>query len=204
MLNLLRKAKYYKDCSELPVGTFFKILDKQDLTLLCYYGKLKAKELQPIWELIISEYETLTGSPEYHNQLAKSNNDCIRITKLNAMIALFWLVHYDKDRDYSEELTYWGLRGNDEQSIKTQILLERTKLSIDQSKRKAKEQAKKFENEDKSFEDIKAIIEEWRSGNYIDANKMTVKEWVSVCKRINQKSKAIKALNDGRRANKGE
>lgn len=199
---LFKKPKYYKDCSELPIGIFFKILETKDVNLLLIKGK--HKKLLEVWESILKEYEQLTGSPEYTNQLAKTNNECKKTIRLNAIIAIYWLLHFDKEGDYSEQLAYWNVTGKDETQVRTQILQEQTKLNIDRIKLEARQKLKQSTQENKSFEDIKAIVEESRGGNYIDSNKVTVKEWIAMCKRLEEKSKAIKSISNGRGKDNGE
>jgi hypothetical protein len=191
----LKKPKYYKDCSELPVGIFFKILETQDISLLCYYGK--KKDLTEVWEAIIKEYEQLTGSPEYSTYLAKTNADCIRINRMNSLVGLYWLKHLDPTNDYSELETYWGVNGLDLNQIKTKLLQERTKFNIDIVKREAQKNLK-GDKEKQSMEDIKIMLEENLNKDYIDTEKVSVKEWVAMCKRVEQK---FKSLQHGRKDN---
>lgn len=191
------KAKYYKDCSELPVGVFFKILETQDLNLLCYKGKKKG--LDPIWEAIIKEYEQLTGSPEYSTYLAKTNQDCIRINRMNSLIGLYWLKHLDPNKehyDYSELEQYWGVSGMDLNGLKTKILQERTKFNIDQVKKEAQKNMK-GEQKKQGMDDIKLWLEENLNIKYeIDVDKTSVKTWVSMVKRVEAK---FKSLQHGRK-----
>lgn len=190
----LKKAKYYKDCSELPVGVFFKILETQDLNLLCYKGK--KKDLEPIWEGIIKEYEILTGSPEYSTYLAKTNQDCIRINRMNSLIGLYWLKHLDPNSDYSELERYWGVSGMDLNGLKTKILQERTKFNIDQVKKEAQKNLK-GEQESATIDDIKIWLQENLNIKYeIDTEKTSVKTWVSMVKRVEAK---FKSLQHGRK-----
>lgn len=192
----LKKAKYYKDCSELPVGVFFKILETQDVNLLCYSGKKKG--LTEIWEAIIKEYEILTGSPEYSTYLAKTNADCIRINRMNSLVGLYWLKHLDPNSDYAELERYWGVSGMDLSGIRTKILQERTKFNIDIVKRDAQKKLK-GETKKQSIEDIKIMLAENLNLKYeIDTDKTSVKEWVAMCNRVEQK---FKLLQHGRKDN---
>lgn len=189
------KPKYYKDCSELPVGIFFKILETQDLSLLCYKGKKKG--LQEVWESIIKEYEQLTGIPEYSTYLAKTNADCIKINRMNSLIGLYWLKYLDPSNDHSALEDYWEVKGLDLNQIKTKILQERTKFNIELVKRESQKNIK-GNKEKQSMEDIKIMLEENLNKDYIDTEKVSVKEWVAMCKRVEQK---FKSLQHGRKDN---
>ena len=193
---IFQKAKYYSNCSELPIGIFFKILETKDLTLLCYRG-IK-KDLKDVWESIIREYEELTGSPEYSNYLSKTNSDCIRINRINSLIGLFWLKQLRPDDDYTSLEEYWNVKGIDRTSLKTKILQERTKLNIDIVKRQSQSKLKQPEKK-QTIEDIKILLAENLNLKYeIDTSKTSVKEWVAMCKRVEEK---FKSLQHGRGKN---
>jgi hypothetical protein len=181
---LFAKPKYYKDCSELPAGIFFKILETQDVSLLCYKGK--KKHLEPIWEGIVQEYEQLTASNDYSKYLTKTNSDCIKINRLNSLIGLYWLKHLNPDGDYSQLENYWGVVGLTKEQIRIKVLQERTKFDIDLLKREAQKN-QKVEDKKQTVEDIKIMLEENLNKDYIDMMKVSVKEWVAMIKRVIEK-----------------
>ena len=191
--NVFKKAKRYKTCSELPIGVFFRILGSNDLTLLCVEGKAKQDQLKLTWESIIKEYEVITGKPEYTNTLIRTIDDCKKIQRLNALTALFWMMCYEPNGDYDEHIEYWGIRGKDANSVKTQLLQERTKFNIDLIKREGKESVKA---RPQSFESLKAKVEYILNKDYIDEARTSVKQWVEYCKLVEEKTKAIKSVNE--------
>lgn len=192
-LSVFKKAKIYKTCSELPIGVFFRILESNDLTLLCVEGKVKQDQLKLTWESIIKEYEVITGKPEYTNTLIRTIDDCKKIQRLNALTALFWMMCYEPNGDYAEHIEYWGIRGKDANSVKTQLLQERTKFNIDLIKREGKESVKA---RPQSFESLKAKVEYILNKDYIDETRTSVKQWVEYCKLVEEKTKAIKSVNE--------
>lgn len=201
-LSVFQRAKIYSSCSELPIGVFFRILETNNLMLLCHKGKAKQDQVDKIWESIIKEYEVLTGKPEYTNVLIRTIDDCKKVQRLNALTALYWLMCYEPNADYKEYFEYWGVRGSDANSVKTQLLQERTKFNIDLIKREGKETVKV---KPKSFESIKARVEYALNKDCIDEAKTSVKQWIEYCNLVEEKTKAIKSVNErGRGKNNGE
>ena len=191
--SVFKKVKVYSNCSELPIGIFFKVLESNDLTLLCAEGKAKQDQLKRTWESIIKEYEVITGKPNYTNTLVRTIDDCKKIQRLNALTALFWMMCYEPSGDYKEYIEYWGVRGSDANSVKTQLLQERTKFNIDLIKREGKETVKV---KPQSFESLKAKVEYILNKDYIDETRTSVKQWVEYCKLVEEKTKAIKSVNE--------
>lgn len=194
---MFKKAKIYSNCTELPIGVFFRVLDTNNLMLLCTEGKAKQDQLVNAWESIIKEYEILTGKPEYTNTLIRTINDCRKVQRINAMVALYWMMCYEPEKKYTEYFEYWGIRGSDANSVKTQLLQERTKFNIDLLKREGRSEIKPKQ---RSFEAIKAVVENILHKDYIDENRVSVKQWIEYCNLVEEKTKAVNSIKDrGRR-----
>lgn len=193
---MLIKPRYYKDCSELPVKVFFKILETRDISLLCYRGK--AKNLDVVWDKILDEYEKLTDSKEYTNQLNEANAEVNRVLRINGLINLYYLMTYDPDGDYTENLKFWGVGGSTKEDVKSEISTEKTLYEIRKDKEKA---LQKLKGKPKSFEWVKAHVEDILGKNYLPTNEVTVKEWVEYCALANEKVKAIKSIANARKSN---
>lgn len=196
----LKRAKVYRSCSELPVRVFFRILETGDVSPLCYQGKTTG--LDQIWERIVQEYEALTDAQDYTQHLNSKNRDLLKVNRITALVTLYYLMAYEPDGDYKEYLRVWNVRGDTKEAVRTQILQERTKYEINQLKAQGREKMRDVHVQ--PFEEIKAVLELALGKNYIDPDRVTVKEWVYYCKLATQKAKQINRIADGNRANHGE
>ena len=184
-----KKVRLHKDCSELPVMVFFKIVETGDLSLLVINGKPTNRELTERWENILLEFERLTNSNDYRMQLRENSEDVRRVNRINALVSLYYINAFGGE-DISEDLKYWKVPGNDYTAAKLEIMRERTRLDIDQIER-SKEKPKQ------DFYDLWTAVENGLERN-IDVEHCSVKKWVSLCKSLEQKANSYKKLQHGR------
>ncbi len=194
---IFQKPKYYRDCSHLKMDVFLEILKTKDLNLLCYYGKPKSVELKTIWESIELEYENLTGNPKYYAEISAGNEECVFINRINGLVVLYDLMRLNPDKEFEEYKTYWEIEGIDLIGLKTTILRERTRYEISKDQEEARKKLK--ESKPITIERLKIIIESALNKDYIDFSKITVTEWVEMCKVVEEKSNEQKRLSDAKR-----
>lgn len=186
LLKLARQNKsvsLYKDCAELPVIKFFRIIETGDLSLLVKHGKADSNQLSKQWESILFEFETLTNSNDYKMQLREASEDVRGVNRLNALVALYYLAAFGGE-DIKDELQYWEVNGTDYNAVKLEIMREKTRLNIESIQKK-----KPKDNQD--FYDLWTAVENGLQRN-IDVEICSVKKWVSLCKSLEQKAKALK------------
>jgi hypothetical protein len=188
---MLRKAKYFRDCSELKAATFFRILKTGDKTLLCYDGKPNPKECSRIWESIELEFERETATPEYKHQLSETNFEYLTSIRINGLILLYNQKKLAPERNWTEDEVFWDVQGYDADAIHSLILQEITRYKIYKLQEKERQELKG--NEEKmTIEDLKLAVEEWLNKDYIDFEKITVLEWIGMIRRVKKKSEQLK------------
>jgi len=189
---MFKKPKYYQDCSELKAATFFKILKTQDLSLLCYFGKAKTKELELIWSNIQNEYEKLTAGIKFYHQLSESNQDCLDVIRNNGLILLYWKKKLSPDKDHLEDEKYWEVEGMDATALYALIMRERTRYNIKYLQAQELKNIKEKTQKPITIERLKHIVEEALNKDYIDFEKISVLEWIDLCNILNERAEAIK------------
>lgn len=188
---MFEKPKYYQDCSELKVATFFKILKTQDLRLLCYYGKPKQKVLDEIWSNIQEEYEKLTAGVKYCRQISESNEECLEVIRNNGLILLYFKKKLQPDGDHSADEKYWDVEGCDADEIYKIILRERTRHEIKKLQEEERKELKDKGQEKITFERHKHYVEDMNNRDHIDLEKVSVAEWIDFCHSANERAEAL-------------
>lgn len=184
----------YSNCSELPIGIFFRIVETGNLSLLSKDGK-KVKELilDQAWHSIQLEFEQLTNSNEYSIQLRHASSNTQRYNRLNGLISLYYMANLSSEPiAISDELKFWGVSGNDVNSIKVAIKQEQTKLSIDSIKKNVPKGDKR------SLEELIVSVENGLNKDFIDPEKTSVKKWIFLCKSLESKAQALKKSSNGK------
>ena len=184
--------KPYKNCTELLAKKFFKALDTQDFRyiLKCdYLPEYNQNRLNHIWDNIIKEYDDLTGKNIFGYQLMELKHDLSRINRLNGLNAAYQLMLLDEKKAL-EDLRYWGVNVtkntyNEQKRILSLILMEQTKINIQNMRKGSFHKDKKDSFFDSLF-DMESFLE-----RNLDEN-MTVVKWVSVVKSTNKKINARK------------
>ena len=172
-------------------------MDKQDLRYLLNCKSLPIYDISiliPIWDSILKEYETLTNNFGYTMSLRKISSESQKINRLNGLIACFYLVKYNLPGS-KEALKYWNINNDSITNLKTIILREKTKLSIDALRNN------KTIKSDFDFDRMLVTIQNARERDFYDIDKISVKQWVFECKEIENKIKQLESLKNGRGQN---
>lgn len=189
---MFEKPKYYLDCAHLKMDLFLDIMETGNREPLCYFGKPNKKVLIEIWAKIEEEYEKITANPEYYQSLARTNEDYKVINRLEGLIILYNLMRLNPDNEYLDYKQYWEVDEVDLKGLESIIKREKTRFEIDKIQEKSLKKAKDDNVKPMTIEGVKLSVEEWLNKDYIDFSKITVKEWVEMCHRANEKSKALK------------
>lgn len=152
--------------------------------------------LVPYWEKIIKEYEKLTNTYSYSDHLRKVDSGAAKLNRLVSIIACYYLLKYNHP-DGEMYAKFWNVTTNIN-SLATIILQERTKLNIEALRNKQQPVKVDFD-----FDKILVNIENNLERN-LDQDKITVKKWVYLCKSIEEKSKALERLKNGRGQDNGK
>jgi len=185
-----KKLKPFLNCSTLPIKKFYQVLETNDLRHLLDCEELpeyNQELLIPVWDAIVKEYQELTDSKAYSMNLLKMGNDLIKHNRLNGLIACYHLLRYGENCE--EQLNYWGV-SNNIKLVEQKIRQEQTRLNIS-----IIQENSKVKPESKDFEEILIDVENALNRN-LDVEKITVKKWVFICKKIAERAKQIEQLNN--------
>ena len=169
-----KDLRYLLECKELPIYDVSKLLS--------------------IWEDILKEYERLTENQSYTMSLRKISADNQKVNRIVGLTACYWMLKY-KWPGGEEDLKFWDISNCSLVNLKTIILREETKLNIQILRDKSH---KKLENNNFDFDKFLVSIENNLERN-LDIESISVKKWVYLCKSIEEKSRQLEALTNGRR-----
>src|SRR4030067_3721885 len=85
----------YLNCSTLPVKKFYKVIDTKELRHLLKTDNLPVYDLtylSKVWESIMQEYQQLTNSLMYTNNLFKTGYNLQKNNRLNGMICCYHML----------------------------------------------------------------------------------------------------------------
>lgn len=148
------------------------------------------------YDSILLEFEELSGSKAYSNNLDELNYELKNNNRLLALINGYYLLKLDVKCGITD-LEYWGIyvKGNsldDLKKVEQAIKALKTTIRINAIRNK------KGKKEDKiNFDRLLIRVENSLERNLIK-DDLTVSRWIEVIKSISEKQKEIKNIKDGR------
>ena len=204
--------KYYRNCDELPIYNFYKVLETNELCYLYLdydgYEKMKVIEvLGGVWEGIYEEYLKLVGDNTTILYYEVVNNLLYLETRYSVVSTLLQQIvmgRMDKDmlRAYILQLREWKYYIDDEKPLNDEISRMVRQLKASENRiRLKKEEKKQLEtaksNEKMSLIDQQVKLEQALSRNEIDTKRTVVSKWITMIKEV-------KLINDQRKKQNGK
>ena len=202
----------YKDCGDMPILNFDIVNKTGDLKYMVV-GYDGYKELKPPkganerWQAIRKEWLELVDDSEmayYHNLVS----ECIYLeTKRDAVKFILENIFRRNMspltfRTYANSLSDWGYKWNFKNDklteLKRQLKIVRiseNKLSLKLDELKSYRESKNMSSEATSLEKQAVILEEASGRNHIDIKTTSVKKWVAISKRAEERQNQLKKAN---------
>lgn len=188
----LRTIRPHQSCRTLPFKKYWHAIETGDLrhildndTLPEYYD---ISVLQNAWDIIMSEYETISGTFEYSSHIRNVNIRYSRINNLNIMKGAYLLMKLGSEKSI-EYLKAIGIKV-DKVSVeninylRSEILRMATRMEIDNIIKRETGDTKKM-----TFEQIMVSLE-MALGRSVDEN-MTIVKYIETVKAINKRNEEI-------------
>lgn len=204
--------KYYRNCDELPIYRFYKLLETRDYSYLYLdfdeYNKVSiGKNISEVWEKIYEEYLKLVGDNTmllYYEVV----NDLLyletRYTIASTLLQQISMGKMSEDmlKAYVLELKNWGYRINLENDLQEELKLVIKQLRGSENKirlkKEEKKQLEKVGSKDKmSLIEQVVKLEQALSRNEIDTKKTVVSKWIALVKEV-------KVINEQRKKKNGK
>ena len=202
----------YKDCGDMPILNFDIVNKTGDLKYMVV-GYDGYKDLKPPkganerWQAIRKEWLELVDDNEmayYHNLVS----ECIYLeTKRDAVKFILENIFRRNMspltfRTYANSLSDWGYKWNFKNDklteLKRQLKIVRiseNKLSLKLDELKSYRESKNMSSEATSLEKQAVILEEASGRNHIDIKTTSVKKWVAISKRAEERQNQLKKAN---------
>ncbi len=202
----------YKDCGDMPILNFDIVNKTGDLKYMVV-GYDGYKDLKPPkganerWQAIRKEWLELVDDSEmayYHNLVS----ECIYLeTKRDAVKFILENIFRRNMspltfRTYANSLSDWGYKWNFKNDklteLKRQLKIVRiseNKLSLKLDELKSYRESKNMSSEATSLEKQAVILEEASGRNHIDIKTTSVKKWVAISKRAEERQNQLKKAN---------
>lgn len=204
--------KYYRNCEELPIYNFYKVLDKKDFSYLVVdynaYDKIEPnEELISLWENIYEEYLRLSKNNTmllYYETVSELLYLESRYEVAMTLLQQISMGRMDKNmlNAYVLELNKWNYILDIKKPLKDE--LNRLTMQLKQSENKIRlKQSIKKELEDGNKEIPMTLVEQQvkleqsLSRNEIDTKKTSVLKWIQLIKEV-------KFINEERIKNNGK
>lgn len=204
--------KYYRNCEELPIYNFYKVLDKKDFSYLVVdynaYDKIdRNEELISLWENIYEEYLRLSKNNTmllYYETVSELLYLESRYEVAMTLLQQISMGRMDKNmlNAYVLELNKWNYILDIKKPLKDE--LNRLTMQLKQSENKIRlKQSIKKELEDGNKEIPMTLVEQQvkleqsLSRNEIDTKKTSVLKWIQLIKEV-------KFINEERIKNNGK
>lgn len=204
--------KYYRNCEELPIYNFYKVLDKKDFSYLVVdynaYDKIEPnEELISLWENIYEEYLRLSKNNTmllYYETVSELLYLESRYEVAMTLLQQISMGRMDKNmlNAYVLELNRWNYILDIKKPLKDE--LNRLTMQLKQSENKIRlKQSIKKELEDGNKEIPMTLVEQQvkleqsLSRNEIDTKKTSVLKWIQLIKEV-------KFINEERIKNNGK
>ena len=204
--------KYYRNCDELPIYRFYKLLETRDYSYLYLdfdeYNKVSiGKNISEVWEKIYEEYLKLVGDNtmllyyEVVNDLLYLETRYAIASTLLQQISMGKMSE-DMLKAYVLELKNWGYRINLENDLQEELKLVIKQLRGSENKirlkKEEKKQLEKVGSKDKmSLIEQVVKLEQALSRNEIDTKKTVVSKWIALVKEV-------KVINEQRKKKNGK
>ena len=202
----------YKDCGDMPILNFDIVNKTGDLKYMVvgydgYKDFKPPKGANERWQAIRKEWLELVDDSEmayYHNLVS----ECIYLeTKRDAVKFILENIFRRNMspltfRTYANSLSDWGYKWNFKNDklteLKRQLKIVRiseNKLSLKLDELKSYRESKNMSSEATSLEKQAVILEEASGRNHIDIKTTSVKKWVAISKRAEERQNQLKKSN---------
>lgn len=181
-----KKPKIKDSLSEVTYNEFFiDILEKGNLSVLCYYGKATRSELDDAWVKVSSEFEMLSGGKKFNLEINRENSLLQKRHRIQMLSTLLTIKQINPETDVSEIESYLKVKGYSIEKLTNRILQEQTRLSIDAIEAR-KLKTKENNTEPLSHFEGKGLIERGLGLGYLDGDKLRMTEWISYCQQYDR------------------
>lgn len=195
---IFKRAKYYKNCDELPLYNFIQILVTGDLNYLLIQGS--RKNLKSIWGAIYSEYCTISSNDGQMEVL----NILKQLTYTGNKIYMISTILESLNSGYNEELAsklqFLGINvlidTKDSETYQNSLkriasLLKNMIFSYDKLKEDFQKISSKNDVKKSDYDNLLTELSKYQ-GYRLDSKVVSVSEFVSI---LNSYLKYVKSLN---------
>jgi hypothetical protein len=193
---------YYRNCDELPIHNFYKVLEEKDFNYLYpefdgYNGVEKADDIDKVWKTIYDEYLDLSGDKTtmaYYELIGDIMYLTTRYKVVSALLSVLVTSAMEKEVRllYITELKGWDYSINLKNPIEKE--LERMVVQLKQSENKIRikeselEDLKKQNSSNENFTLIQQQVklEQALSRNEIDVRKVSVSKWIVMMNEVKE------------------
>lgn len=204
--------KYYRNCDEMPIFNFFRVLESKDFSYMYLdydgYNTVKIeKGINEVWDKIYQEYLNLVGDNTtiiYYNLV----NDLLYLeTRYSIASSLLQQILMGRMSDemlraYILELRKWNYKIDEKKPLTKELermvrQLRGSENKIRIKKEEKKELEKGSTNEKMTLIEQQVKLEQALSRNEIDTKKTVVSKWITMIKEV-------KLINDQRKKKNGK
>jgi len=204
--------KYYRNCDELPIYNFYKVLERRNYAYLYLdydeYNEISIdKNIPEVWEKIYEEYLKLVGDNTMLIYYELINDLLYLETRYAIASTLLQQISMGRMTEstllaYVLELKRWGYRINLDRPLEQELRLAIKQLKGSENKIRLKKEEKK-QLEKRGSKDKMSLIEQVvkleqaLSRNEIDTKKTVVSKWIALVKEV-------KVINEQRKKQNGK
>jgi hypothetical protein len=193
---------YYKNCDELPIYNFYKVLEEKDFNYLYpnfdgYNAVEKHQDIEKEWKRIYKEYLVLSGDKttlEYYELIGDVMYLTTRYKVVSALLTILATSAMEKEviSLYVAELKSWEYVINTNNSFEKEM--EKMVVQLKQSENKIRIKESKLEElkkENSSGENFTLIqqqvkLEQALNRNEIDVKKVSVSKWIVMMNEVKE------------------
>lgn len=191
--------KYYRNCEELPIYNFYKVVDTKDYSYLMFdydgYSKLEVdEEVISLWEKIYEEYLKLSDNNTMLIYYETVSELLYLETRYEVALTLLQQIALGRMeetmlRAYVLELGKWKYHLNDKKPLEEELDRLTRQLRQSENKIRIKQNRKKeleAENKDSpmSLVQQQVKLEQALSRNEIDTKTTSVSKWIELVKEV--------------------
>jgi len=205
--------RYYRNCDELPIYNFYKVMETKNYCFLCLdydeYNELELKEdVEELWSEIYEEYVNISGdsSTAMYYELIQE----VLYLETRYKVALDLLKNLSSESmseemkmAYIEELREWKYKIDISKPLGEELDRMIVQLKGSENKIRLKNnELEQFKDEGSKNEKVSLIkqtvkLEQALGRNNIDTKKIPVSKWIAM---MNE----VKEINESRRKSNGK
>jgi len=205
--------RYYRNCDELPIYNFYKVMETKNYCFLCLdydeYNELELKEdVEELWSEIYEEYVNISGDSStamyyeliqevlYLETRYKVALDLLKNLASESMIEEMKMAYIEELREWKYKIDISKPLGEELDRMIVQLKGSENKIRLKNN------ELEQFKDEGSKNEKVSLIkqtvkLEQALGRNNIDTKKIPVSKWIAM---MNE----VKEINESRRKSNGK